>query len=226
MKSGVIAEAYGTENINDFYETVTPESERFDELEQCVEVTENIQLSDGREAQLGRAAIQDLNDIEDIRIDEGIIRKYESSEKVTLYTDFLYVPDSFIAVSSGSGTFAFNLIDSKMSISIDMIKFDLDNYVEQHPDADPWKIGFYDRIGNAENGVVHGEQLLKDSNVGDVLGTSKKNQVGLEYNFEGYLVKTFVVQSGYIDVYQPSNFETFEFVNLIETELLPHAVPK
>jgi hypothetical protein len=226
MKSGVIAEAHGTGNVNDFYETVTPESERFDELEQCVEVTENIQLSDGREAQLGRAAIQDLNDIEDIHIDEGTIRRYEAPEKVTLYTDFLYVPDSFITVSSGSGIFAFNLIDSKFSISIDMVEFDLDDYVEQHPDADPWKIGFYDRIGNAENGVVHGEQLLKDSNVGDVLGTSKKNQVGLEYNFEGHLVKTFVVQSGYVDVYQPSNFETSEFVNFVETELLPHAIPK
>ena len=226
MKSGVIAEAHGTGNVNDFYETVTPKSERFDELEQCVEVTENIQLSDGREAQLGRAAIQDLNDIEDIRIDEGTIRRYEAPKKVTLYTDFLYVPDSFIMVSSGSGTFVFNLVDSKFSISIDMVEFDLDDYVEQHPDADPWKIGFYDRIGNAENGVVHGEQLLKDSNVGDVLGTSKKNQVGLEYNFEGYFVKTFVVQSGYVDVYQPSNFETSEFVNFVETELLPHVIPK
>ena len=226
MKSGVIASVHGTGDLNDFYETVEPQAEEFNQLEQCVQITEEISLSNGKVARLGRAAIEDLSDVEDVRISDGVIRQYERPEKITLYTDFLFVPDSFVAIASSSGTFAFDLIEQNASVSVEQIEFDLEGYTEQNPDAGPWKVGFYDRIGNAENGVMHGEQLLNDSEIGSVLGTSKKNQVGLEYNHDGHLLKTFVTRSGYVEVYQPSNYSSSDFVGFIESELLPHATPK
>lgn len=225
MKAGIIAkvdEEYGT--IESFENRIPlAENEVFESLNQCVQIREDIELADGRIAQVGRAAVEEISTDEAANIEDGEIRVFEESEKNTNYTEFLSVPGSFVAASSNSGRFVFDLLSSHVGANVTPVTFNLQGYLEERESADPWKVGFKNRTGNAENGVVHGEELLRDGDLGNPLKEAKKNQIGLEYNKDGYLLKTFVVESGYVEVYQPNNFDTREFIDFVESDLLHHA---
>jgi hypothetical protein len=226
MKAGLVAKITdGSGKVEEFDKEVPVEFDSFDSVEHCIEVTENIELPDGRSAQIGRAAVEDIGEEEKVQIQDGSIRQYDSPGKVTKYTTFLFVPGSFVAVGSSSGTFAFDLLSSSSGSQITTIEFDLDSFVEEHTDAEPWKVGFYENPGRAENGVVHGEQLLQSSEVTDVLAASKKNQIGLMYESLGFEIKMYTSESGYVEIYQPSNISTDEFIQYVEQDLLHHAHP-
>lgn len=224
MKAGIIATVDGqTDAIESFEEEVQiPDHEVYSSIKQCVQIRETLELADNRVAQLGRAAVDEISTNEKAEIENGEIRVSEKPEMVTKYTEFLLVPGSFIAASSGSGRFVFDLISSHTGSEISPVEFDLNGFIGDRESADPWKVGFENRTGNAENGVVHGEELLTDGELGNALTDSKKNQIGLEYSSDGHLLKVFVAKSGYVEVYQPSNYDSREFIDFIESDLLHH----
>lgn len=225
MKGGLIAEIEGDRVELEDHQTVVPvEGEEFDELQHCIQIRNQITLPDGRKAQAGRAAIEDTTERETVEIRDGMISAYDRREKTTLYTEFVYLPGRFIAASTSRGSFVFHLIEEQANISANRIQFDLNEFLNDHRDAVPWKVGFYGRVGNAENGVVHGSELLRDSDIGDILNSANKNQIGLEYNYSGHLVKMFLTEGGYSEIYQPSNFDTGEFAQFVSDELLEYAV--
>lgn len=224
MKAGVIAAVDEELNkIESFEENIPlPDHELYDSIKKCVQIRETIELADNRIAQIGRAAVDEISTNEKAKIEQGEIRVSEKPEKITKYTEFLLVEGTFVAVSSGSGRFVFDLISKHTGSEITPVEFDIKGFIEDKESADPWKVGFENRTGNAENGVVHGEELLRDRDMGSVLNNATKNQIGLEYSSNGYLLKVFVVKSGYVEVYQPSNYDSREFINFIESDLLQH----
>jgi len=222
MKAGIIATVEEeTDEIESFEEEILlPDHEVYSSIKQCVQIRETIELADNRVARVGRAAVDEISTSEKADIENGEIRVTEKPEMVTKYTEFLLVQGSFIAASSSSGRFVFDLISTHTGSEITPVEFDLNGFIEDRESADPWKVGFENRTGNAENGVVHGEELLRDGELGNALNNSKKNQIGLEYNSDGHLLKVFVTKSGYVEVYQPSNYDSREFIKFIESDLL------
>lgn len=225
MKSGVIGLVEsGNKKLNDFTSTVEVEGDQWTELNQSLQVTGNFQLDSKRIGQLARAAMEDISSVEKTEIDEeGNIRTYEDDEKIVRTTDLLFVPGSFIVVGSSAGKFAFELISNNTSNNITHLEFDISSYVESQQDANPWKAGFYDRKGYAESGVVHGEQLLSGSEIKNILDSSPKNQIGLEYNYKNILIRNFITESGYVEVYEPTDYSSGEFAEYVENELIPYA---
>lgn len=74
-------------------------------------------------------------------------------------------------------------------------------------------------MGNAENGVVHGTDLLHDDELSGVLHESNLNQLGLEYPYNGQMLKVNMAESGYFEVYQPSNYESEDYLQFILDEV-------
>ncbi|WP_152419366.1 hypothetical protein [Halobiforma nitratireducens] len=226
MDSGVIGQVEsGSEPVSDFTKEISIQHELFDELSQCLNVTEDIRMPDGRTAQFGQAAIEEISSVEETDIVDGGIDTYKKPRKIVKTTYFLHVPGNFVVASSGEGRFVFDLISREFSNSVDRIEFDIDSYIDEIYDEgiNPWKVGFYDNVGNAENGVLHGENILSDSEFEEVFKSAKKNQVGLNHSYDGKEIKNFVTESGYVEIYQPSDFSTGEFATYIEDALLHHS---
>ena len=223
MDSGVIAKVETEQPLEDYQETVPLNEEQpFEEVRQSIEVRSEIELDNNRIAQVGRAAIEDLreNDVSQIQ-EDGSITTGTKIEKYTKFTNFVYVPGSFLAVENGSGDFLFDVLNTRTDHQIARVDINLNQYANAHEEALIWKLGFKDRGGHAENGVVYGEDIIQDTEVGEILGASDKNQLGLVYNFESQKIKPFVTESSYVEVYQPSNFDTKDFIQFIESDILP-----
>lgn len=221
MKAGVIGLPEGDFGTIESFEQQISEDP---ELSQCIEVQRTQTTDNGLTVQKGRAATQQLDEQESVEIVDGSIRVQSRSQPVTKYTEFVAVPGRFIAVSNGGGTFAFDLLGA--NTAIERAEIDLDSYFETQQaenDATPWKAGFYGHLGNAEKGVVYGEGVLDDSDFGGAVASSQKNQIGLSYSQGDELMKVSVTESGYVEVYQPSNYEESEFAEFVVEDVLEHA---
>jgi len=221
MKAGVIGLPKSDfAPIESFEQQISEDPDLF----QCVEVQRTQNTDSGLTVQKGRAATQRLDEEESVEIVNGNIRVQNQSQPVTRYTEFLAAPGHFVAVSNGGGTFAFDLLGDE--VAIERADIDLDEYLETQKnkhDATPWKAGFYGHLGNAEKGVVYGEGVLEDSDFGRAVAGSQKNQLGLSYSHEEEIMKYNVTESGYVEIYQPSNYEEAEFAEFVVEDVLNHA---
>jgi len=221
MKAGVIGipdRDFGA--IDPVQETITQDGY---DLTRCIEIRQSLTgVNDSGQIQTGRAAVQRIDDGEAIEISDGRIVVTEQPEITTRYTEFISVPGQFIAVSNGGGTFAFDLIGQNVNASIERAEFDLDGFADEYPDATPWKVGFYGHVGNAENGVLHGEGVFEDSDFGGAVRDAQKNQLGLNLAWGNETVKMMVSESGYVEVYQPSSYDTAEFSEFVMDSVLDH----
>ncbi|MFP8955121.1 hypothetical protein ACLI4Y_00185 [Natrialbaceae archaeon A-CW3] len=218
MKAGVLGLVDGTFKVVDsFTETV---SEDGHELEQCLTIDRVFSLPGGDMAFEGRAAIDAVVNETVTSIENGDIHVAEQEEIVTRYAEFVGVPGEFVAVSSGDGTFAFDLIGKETATDIERVSLDLDEFFTAHADATPWKAGFFGTGQNGTNGVFHGEDLR--DNMDSILADSRLNQIGLSYEFDGGDVKMTATRSGYVEIYQPSSFDSTQYLEYLREEIIPH----
>jgi hypothetical protein len=193
-------------------------------LTQAVEITREQELPDGTRFQLGEAASQEFVEVNDVEITDENISERTVEDIETRYTRFVYLPGQFLIVGSNSGKFLSRLVNQHTELALASAKIQLNAFLEDclsdHSDADPWKVGIEDMHGLADNGVIHGSSLLEDDSFGDLLGVSDKNQIGIDYDYDRQRVKVFLAKSGYIEVYQPQNFTTEDFVKYVRDEIL------
>lgn len=200
-------------------------------LNACLEVRSTADLGQ-YVLQSGRAAIQELGSEERVRInpeharvtvtdDESIVR--------TRYTEFITVPGEFVVVSSGDGAFAFRLISGSTTSAtikrgnIDLEGFEQSYQKEEGPEkADIWKIGFYGHGGTAENGTLYGDSVISDPDFGNLVRSLPKNQIGLLVQQGKEEIKLTATESGYVEIYQPSNYDSKEFSQFALDHILEH----
>ncbi|WP_226039075.1 hypothetical protein [Natrinema sp. DC36] len=227
MKSGSIAISNGSvEEIDSCTNTV--DKHGFEAIE-CIDIRESItDLSGNTLAFKGVAAEQYLKDGKSISISEesDSISVIEGADLAWRYTDLLIIPDDILVLGSSSADFVFEIIRSNFGINFERAEIDLQAYrktvEDEYSDVEPWKIGFYGREGNADNGVIHGNNLLDDSDIGEILSHNATNQIGLNFSRDGKQMKTFVTESGYVDIYQPSDYESGQFVNYLKEDIRPY----
>ena len=188
MQSGIVfsIESRNDAKLNQIRETVSlPDEVEEDHLKLGLDIVNTAETADGREAQIGQAASEQLSESETIRINESGISRYVSEDVTAQYTEFVSLPGSFVAVDSRAGGFAIDLINKYTPVQARPSKLDLEEYLtnlkaEKAESLDTWKIGFYGGHGLADNGVVHGSSLLNDGDLGDILDSNRKNQLGIE----------------------------------------------
>lgn len=221
MKSGVIGIIEGEpRQVESYQRTVEQDGTP---LTECIEVTQTRDnVGSGYTVQTGRAAVQSIVSEEAVQItDQGEIAVVEEGQRQTRYTEFVMVPGEFIVVDSGSGVFLFDMLRDIVGLkSVERAELDLTDFLSEHSDSTPWQVGFYGVGSEAEKGVVYGENVLSDSHIGNTLKTSNKNQVGVNHQRGEKKVKVSLTESGYIDIYQPSNYESTDFAEYIVDEIL------
>jgi hypothetical protein len=221
MKAGVIGTVEGDFGELNSFETTVEQGDF--ELKQCIDVRRGFTLPSGVGAYYGQAAMEQIVDEEQVQIEGGEISIYEKPQKTASYTEFLTVPGEVTVVNSGAGSFAFSMIGSETKTNIERAEINLSGFAADHEDdSDPWKVGFYGHMGNAENGVVHGTALLHDDELSGVLHESNLNQLGVEYPYEGQMLKVNMAESGYFEVYQPSNYESKDYLQFILDEMMQY----
>lgn len=219
MKAGVVGIPEDSFGSIESFEIEEPAGEH--ELKRCIEVRQTINRT-GKTIQLGRAAVQELSNEQQVSIEDGQVLVSERSQPISKYTEFLLVPGEFIVVDSGTGTFAFDLIGSHTGTKITRAHIDLQQFWETEVDGTPWKAGFYAHQGNAETGVVYGEDVLKDEDFGGGIDKSQINQIGLDYPPEENAIKMSATESGYVEIYQPENYDEKDYAKYLQNRVVPH----
>jgi len=220
MKAGVLGVVDGSfRAVDSVFETV---SEDGHDLDRCLEIDRVFSLPSGGMAFAGRAAADVLVDRTETTIEDGEIHVSDRAEIVTQYAEFVGVPSEFVAVDSGDGTFAFDLIGAETNTDIGRATLDLDAFFASHDSATPWKAGFSGSGENAVNGVFHGEDLRRQHDLDGILTESNLNQVGLSYAYAGVEVKMTASRSGYVEVYRPSEFDAGQYLEYLADEIVPH----
>lgn len=221
MRAGVVAEVNGDfDGIGSF--VTTSSAEDGSELKQCVEVQQTLELPDGGKLLKGRAGKEELQLQESAQIEGEQVIKSENPEIITKYTNFLVVPGKVVISDSNAGSFVFDLIGQHTETHIESAELDLRAYLEEHEEAIPWQTGFYQNTGRAKKGVVYGNKVTDDGEVGRVLADSNLNQLGLTHPYNGHEVKITMAESGYVEVYQPNSYEEAEFAQFVLDQIAPY----
>lgn len=190
-------------------------------LQQHVEVRKERKLQSGHKVLTGAAAKENWTTNNSYEITDQGIKESESEDKSTNYTEFIAVPGEFVIVDSSSGDFAFDLIGRRVSTFIERAAIDISGFLDETETPNPWKVGFCDHFGNADNGILYGNDLLDDGEMGDVLGVSDKNQLGITYTGPDGETKVNLTRSGYIEVYKPK-YDSEEFAEFVLAEVSNH----
>lgn len=227
MKAGILAVISGEMNdIESFHKSQESDGTTF---------TRSLQLEiegyteAGDPIYVGEAAHQTVEETKTVSInpETGEIVVSEEPRREGKYTEVIVVPNTFAAVSSGAGEFAFELIqETNPGTSVNRASLDLTQFAKDYydrPEVNPWQVGFYGNIGEAEKGVVYGEDVFDDSEIGEVLERARVNQLGLRYEVRGKEVKVTMSESAYLEVYQPSTFSSEDYANYIINDILPIA---
>lgn len=220
MKSGIIGFAHGDFGKIKDETTVIEDGET--ELLRRIEVDETLTLESGREVQIGSVAKEERVKRQKTQItDEGIVRA-ETSEIETDYAPFAAIPGEIVLLGTGAGTFGFDLIGRQVEALIERGEIDLDKFVSDYEDGSFWQYGFYNTGLNAETGVFYGSEVSKDNSAQTFINSASANQIGLDILYGDKPVKLTMTESGYIEVYQPSDWETAEYVDFVADVVLPY----
>ena len=220
MKAGVIGLIDGDFNaVSSFSETVREDGH---ELTRALEITKVFSLGDGHPAFRGHAVREELTTANEMEISYGSIDTEETVQKTQRYTQLAGIAGEFVVVDGSRGAFAFDLIADDTNTDIERATVDLDAFLEKQSDPHPWKAGFDSENGIAKSGVLYGDDLFADDSIAHLLEDSSLNQLGLEYEYGGDDLKMTATSSGYLEVYQPSSFETGAFLEYLSSELGPH----
>ena len=224
---------YDFEPIESFSEVMPVDESQ--ELTACLEVRRTDEVN-GVVFQEGRAAIQEFTSQDRVEIDtesDSISVSENTNIVETNYTEFVLVPGAFVAVDSSSGTFAFNLISNQTdAATISPATIDLNGFANSYNGqsgkgtATPWQVGFYGNSGQTEKGTVYGDDIFDDSTIGTLAQRLPKNQLGLDMQLENENIRITVTESGYVEIYQPSNYDSKEFTEFILEHLLEHTDQK
>lgn len=221
MKGGIIGKVRGDfSELSSFTESFTHEGF---ELQKALEVTKPLKLPRGSKAYIGMAAMEYVDTAETVQIKDGEITVFEEPQKKAKYTEFLAVPGEFVVAENSAGTFAFSLIGSQTRTDIERSEMDVKSFIQSVPESNPWKLGFYGHVGTAEKGVVYGQNLLdQNSEIMDVIDNSQLNQIGVEFPYKDHIVKLALSESGYLEIYQPSTYDSEEYLQFIKDEVVSY----
>lgn len=220
MKAGILGLVHGEFGpLEDTIETVDQEGA---ELKRCIEIESTVTLDSGQEIQIGNAAKEEYVKEDTTEIRNGSIRTETERRIETDKTNFIVVPGELVVVGSAKGTFAFDLIGRQVGALIERAEINLEAFVEERESASFWQYGFYNTGMNAENGVVYGNAIEDVGTVQDFMSSATPNQIGFDYLYGDKPVKAKMAESGYVEVYQPSDWESTEFIQFVLEEISPY----
>lgn len=220
MRAGVLGVVDGSFQMVDSYAETVEAGDH--DLERRLEIDRVFSLPSGGMAFEGRAAAERLVSERDATIEADGIAVTEGTDVTTEFTEFVGIPGEFVAVGSGRGTFAFDLVGAETNTTIERATLGLEGVLDDHDDATPWRVGVSGNGDNAVNGTFHGADLRASRDLDALLADATLTQLGLAYGHDGDDVKMTTSRSGYVEVYQPSSYDTEDYLEYVRDEVLPH----
>ena len=220
MRAGVLGVVDGSFQMVDSYaETVT---EGDHDLERRLEIDRVFSLPSGGMAFEGRAAAERLVSEREAAIEDDGIAVTEGETVTTEFTEFVGIPGEFVAVGSGRGAFAFDLVGAETNTDIERATLGLEGVLDDHGDATPWRVGVSGNGDGAVNGTLHGQDLRASRDLDALLADATLTQLGLAYDHDGDDLKMTASRSGYVELYQPSSYDAEQYLEYVRDEVLPH----
>lgn len=220
MNAGVIGLVDGSfDAVSSFSTTVERNGH---ELTRALEVTRVFSQDGGTPAFEGHAVAEAVTTDTEMEVGYGSIETAETERTVQRYTRLAGVPGEFVVVGSGRGTFAFDMVAADTDTDIERADIDLDDFLDARADPTPWKAGFENPGGAAENGVLHGEDLFAEDTVATLVADATLTQLGLEYEHGDADVKMTATASGYLERYDLDADATGDFLAYLAADVLPH----
>lgn len=191
------------------------------ELTDQIEVTGVRRTSNGTDINEGHAAREELASAQRVTLGNDSIAVEDDATIETNYTEFAAIPGSVVVVSSKRGQFLFDLIGEETDTSIERASIDVTGFMEQFDDISPWQVGFYDATGPTQKGTLYGDDVLTDG-VADILEDATINQLGAHVALNGTSVNVSITESGYVGVYEPTDFSTIDYLSFIAEAVNPY----
>lgn len=205
--------------VDSYAETVT---EGDHDLERRLEIDRVFSLPSGGMAFEGRAAAERLVSEREAAIEDDGIAVTEGETVTTEFTEFVGIPGEFVAVGSGRGAFAFDLVGAETNTDIERATLGLEGVLDDHGDATPWRVGVSGNGDGAVNGTFHGADLRASRDLDALLADATLTQLGLAYDHDGDDLKMTASRSGYVELYQPSSYDAEQYLEYVRDEVLPH----
>lgn len=187
-----------------------------------IDVTGVARTASGVDITEGVAAREEVATVETTAIEFDAISLDSKSDVVVKHTDFAVIPGELVVVENSKGLFLYDILERSIGVSSEQVNVSLDGVRSEFPDASLWKVGFYGREEGAENGVLHGKELQDDPAVAEHLTSGSLNQLGMRVTIDSEEYNLFITESGYVELYEPRELGTKEFLLFVRTHLQPH----
>lgn len=225
MRAGALA--LPSENSGELDDSGFPDTREKDgyELLSTLEVEGYLRSLNGFEITTGSVAHQSTTDIKTYSINRNgsVVTHEDRTDVVTNVTDIVYVPDELMITDSLDDQYAHEVIKRACDGDISPAEINLSAFAESLSDVTLWMGGFYDRDAPVDSGTAFGK-IEEDDEMRKMLAESEKNQLGVtDLNYNGRSLKIRITESGYVEIYQPSDVDTVEFTQFIRDCVLPYA---
>lgn len=216
MKAGVIGVVDEEFKYVDSISDTVEEGES--EFARALDVQRVFSLPSGDAAFEGVAAreVQRREEVADVQGSEIDVRT-ETRTK-TIHVGVAGVPGEFVVAGNSRGRYAFDLVGKEAGVTVERATLDLDDLFEANGGAQPWRVG----VAGGVNGVFHGEDLRQSHDLDGLREDGTLNQLGLAYDYDGEDLKMTATRSGYVEVYQPSSFDTGDYLEYLREQIVPH----
>lgn len=151
---------------------------------------------------------------------DGDIRLTHEDRVEKFYSAWAVVPGSFALVweewAADHLYFNFPMDEPEESYIL------LNHLYDAQDFSDVSSVGFKARQDSAEKGTVHGSHVPDDEKLGTEFENSMLNELRYRHPWNGRVVEGYVSASGYVDVYNPTDLTTGEYLHYVHDIVFPH----
>lgn len=223
LTRGRIASIDGSFGVGDL-EDVMGQNTLNGQPSSALNISERGTLPSGQRYAAGELAKREEDRVEVPTIDsEGVIDLTHEDTVVNSYSAWAVVPGEF-AIAWGEWAFRHLMFNFPIWEYSEQ-RIDLNSLYETVTFQNVSTVGFRGRQihDGAKKGTVHGNRVPDDDSIGDELTEgSLLNEIRYDSHWEGHIVKAYLAASGYIEVYNPSDMLTEEFLSYVRDEIVPH----
>ena len=219
----------------------TTDAPGVDELTAALNVQEQRTFGGGTDYYVGEALRERTVEDKSYKVEDGQIRERTTVGNVVQdYTRFVVVEaaangshSGFVLVSSSSGAFAFGMVARQNTGRIRAADLNLGSfYLDREDTFTPTTSGGPTSSFDAGKLTAWGDDVLEDEDLSSLLNAAVRhdrlNQLAGEYIYEdgsgsGFPYKVNMARSGYVEVWDPNDLTTGQFLTWVRTEVLPYA---
>lgn len=244
MKRGVLGVPEGDADritgVESEVDTHATDAPGVDELTYALNVQEQRTIGGGTNYYTGEAMRERTTEEGSYYVDDGSIKTRTTVDNVVQdYTRFVVVEaaengshNGFMLVSSSDGLFAFGMVARQNVGRITDADLELGSFYTDREDTfTPTTSGGPTSSFEAGKLTAWGDDVLEDEDLSSLLSAAVRhdrlNQLAGDYVFDdgssGIPYKVNMARSGYVEVWNPSDLTTGQFLRWVRTEVLPYA---